>query len=162
MPRPKKVPAYRQHKPSGQAVVTVAGCDVYLGPFGSPKSHRAYQRVLKHWSATGQAPDKTPPALTIDDLMARYWSFADSYYRRAGEPTGEINNIRYALRPLHDLFGDTRARNVETMPKTTNYYDRLKDFIDPILAHRFSSKREYLDVTTGTESVERTVREQMS
>jgi hypothetical protein len=46
--RPTKVPVYRKHAKSGQAVVTLTGPggrrDQYLGPYGSPESHRQYAR----------------------------------------------------------------------------------------------------------------------
>jgi hypothetical protein len=35
MPRNSRIPSYRLHKPSGQAVVTI-GKDIYLGRFNSP------------------------------------------------------------------------------------------------------------------------------
>ena len=109
MPRPPVVPSYRHHKPSGQAVVTIAGQDCCLGAFGSPASHRAYQRLIKQWLATGQVRQADPPPLSVDDLMARFWIHAEAYYQRDGHPTGELDNIRYALRPLHQLFGDYPA-----------------------------------------------------
>lgn len=33
-----RVPSYRRHKPSGQAVVTLNGHDIYLGPWKSKVS----------------------------------------------------------------------------------------------------------------------------
>ena len=39
-------PAYRHHKASGQAVVTIAGRQVYLGVYDSPESHREYNRLI--------------------------------------------------------------------------------------------------------------------
>jgi integrase len=47
--------------------------------------------------------------LSIDDVIARYWSFVEQHYQKQGVPTGEVDNIRYALRPLHQLYGDTTA-----------------------------------------------------
>lgn len=35
MPRNFRIPSYRLHKPSGQAVVTINGKDIYLGRFDS-------------------------------------------------------------------------------------------------------------------------------
>jgi hypothetical protein len=81
MPRPPVVPSYRHHKPSGQAVVTVAGHDCYLGAFGTPASHRAYQRMIRQWLATGHCRPSESAALTIDDLIARFWVHAETYYQ---------------------------------------------------------------------------------
>ncbi len=46
----KKLPSYRLHKPTGQAVVTLSGRDHYLGKFGTPHSHNKYQRLIGEWS----------------------------------------------------------------------------------------------------------------
>ena len=39
---PARVPSYRLHKPSGQAVVTLDGRDFYLGAYGTPASKAEY------------------------------------------------------------------------------------------------------------------------
>ena len=36
-----------------------------------------------------------------------YRQHADGYYRKNGEPTGEATVIRYAIRPLREMFGET-------------------------------------------------------
>src|SRR5262245_18791543 len=40
-----RTPSYRHHKPSGQAVVTQDGRDIYLGRYGSPESRKWFQRL---------------------------------------------------------------------------------------------------------------------
>lgn len=40
------VPSYCHHKASGQAVVRIAGDDIYLGVFDTPESHEKYRRVV--------------------------------------------------------------------------------------------------------------------
>ena len=40
------VPAYRLHKASGQARVILNGNHIYLGLFGSEKSHEKYARLI--------------------------------------------------------------------------------------------------------------------
>ena len=42
-----KLPAYRKHKASGQAVVTLGGHDHYLGKMGSAASRTKYNRVVE-------------------------------------------------------------------------------------------------------------------
>jgi len=42
--RPRKVPAYRLHKPTGQAVVRLDGRDFYLGKHGTEASQERYRR----------------------------------------------------------------------------------------------------------------------
>ena len=41
----RRIPSYRLHRPSGQAVVTLSGRDFYLGPHGSKISRAEYDRV---------------------------------------------------------------------------------------------------------------------
>ena len=50
MPKLKqKLPSYRLHKASGQAVVTLRGRDHYLGSYGSAESHTDYKRLIAEW-----------------------------------------------------------------------------------------------------------------
>ena len=56
-----KVPSYRLHKPSGQAVVTLDGGDHYLGPYGSAASKREYERLIAKWLANNRS---LPPSAT--------------------------------------------------------------------------------------------------
>ena len=41
----KRLPSYCRHKASGQAVVTLAGSDYYLGPHDTAASQAAYERL---------------------------------------------------------------------------------------------------------------------
>lgn len=100
------IPKYRRHKASGQAVVTLSGRDHYLGPWKSKTSILMYDRAVAEWLARGREPAASAANMTVDDLLGRYWRFAKSYYRKNGEPTGEVSNIRYALRPLRALYSD--------------------------------------------------------
>jgi integrase len=45
------------------------------------------------------------------ELVNAYNDFADGYYRKAGKPTGEATNVKYAMRPLKRLYGHTLARD---------------------------------------------------
>ena len=58
MPRlsPDKLPKYRKHRSSGQAVVTIGGRDQYLGPFGTKASRAEYDRLVGEWQANGGRP----------------------------------------------------------------------------------------------------------
>ena len=52
--RAPRTPSYRHHRPSGQAVVTLGGRDVYLGKFASPESRAEYDRLVAEWLASGR------------------------------------------------------------------------------------------------------------
>jgi integrase len=113
MPRlTKKLPSYRRHKPSGQAIVTLDGRDIYLGPHGTRASRAEYDRLVGAWLAHGRrnppAPDRSP-GLTVNDLILRYWKFAQGHYCRDGIPSRELDNIRDAIRHVRPLYGRSPA-----------------------------------------------------
>ena len=64
-----RIPSYRLHKPSGRAVVTLSGRDIYLGQHGSPESKERYQREVAEWLANGRTLRTSPAAITIAQLM---------------------------------------------------------------------------------------------
>ena len=113
-----RIPSYRLHKASGQAIVTLpdgAGGrkDVLLGTFDTKRSKDEYARVVLEWKANGcRIPTAHHADLTIEELADRYWQHVESYYRHAdGTPTGEVQSMRYALRPLVHLHGATMIKD---------------------------------------------------
>jgi integrase len=104
-----RVPSYRRHRPSGQAVVTLDGRDHYLGPYGSPESRVEFQRLLAEYLSGGLRASSRAADLTVNEMLVEYLKFADRYYLKAGEPTKEPEDIRYASRPLRQLYGHTLA-----------------------------------------------------
>jgi integrase len=114
MPKPKTVPSYRLHKATGQAVVVLKGRSFYLGKFGTTESKVEYRRILAEYLTLG---NNAPPAqgstkipdLTIDELILKYWTFAEGYYVRDGEPSRELANIKDALRHVRPLYGETEV-----------------------------------------------------
>ena len=48
------LPSYRFHKSSGQATVTIAGQDHYLGVYGTATSREKYNRLVSEWQAGGR------------------------------------------------------------------------------------------------------------
>src|SRR5687768_5693111 len=110
LPTRNRVPAYRRHKPSGQAVVTLGGRDVYLGAHGSDRSRAAYERAVAEWLSSGRAtrPPGRCAARTVDELLVAFFAHARMYYRRTdGSTTSEYDNFRDAVRPLQRLYGST-------------------------------------------------------
>ncbi len=111
--RRSRTPAYRYHTHSGQAVVRLNGKDFYLGRFGSPASRSEYDRLIAEWLTNGRTlpteRDPQPDGLSVDELIVRFLEHARTYYRKGGQPTGEYDNFRYALRPLQQLYGDSQA-----------------------------------------------------
>lgn len=117
----RKLPSYRLHKVSGHAIVTLNGRDHYLGAHGSPESMEAYKRLISEWTAQGPVasaaravnqPSASAAAgagsdLRICELLAAYFEYANRYYVKDGQPTGETANMKDATRPLQSLYGMT-------------------------------------------------------
>jgi len=109
----KSLPKYRKHGASGQAVVTIAGVDHYLGPHRSATSRRDYDRLVAGWLARGRQP--APSAATgptVVEVLAACWRFAESYYPTPrGKLTGELWSPRGALRFVRELYADRPAED---------------------------------------------------
>ena len=104
------VPKYRKHRASRQAVVTLNGRDFYLGPHNTKASKVEYDRLIGEWLANSRSlPMGEAVDVTVAELLLRYWKFAKGYYRKDGKPTGEIDNLKSALRPVRELYGSTPA-----------------------------------------------------
>jgi integrase len=120
MPRDRHLspPSYCLHKASGRAVVRIGGKDFYLGSYGSKESHAEYARLIAEWRVEltecslrqSAAANTAAFDLTLSQVIARYRDFAEGYYVKGGEPTKELVEMRYALRPVRQLYGDTLAR----------------------------------------------------
>lgn len=112
-------PKYRLHKSTGQAVVSIHGRVIQLGPFGSPRSHERYQEELANWRnrRNEKQPDVEPAesevtlkelqarrmrgyGVTIDELALAYLDFARGYYVKNGRITREAEVIGDMLRVL--------------------------------------------------------------
>lgn len=112
----RKVPTYRCHKstrPDGKivrrAIVRLDKKVYYLGPYGSPESRAKYARLINEWQA-GRLHDRQPNP-TIINLVAAYLRHAKTHYVKDGEPTGELENLRQAVRPLLAAYGDMLVRD---------------------------------------------------
>ena len=112
MPRSNSAPSYRFHKARNCAVVTIDGKNHYLGPYHSPESFEKYNRLIAECRDArrdrGPVPSSAPAdRLSVNELILRYLEFATGYYVKHGVPTGEIHNIRGAVRTLKRLYGGT-------------------------------------------------------
>jgi hypothetical protein len=94
MSRQVSVPSYRQHKQSGQAIVTLTDGmgnrrDVLLGKYGSAQSRAEYAHVIAEWEAAGRRlPAKAtgkPADLTVNELLLAYSRWAKPYYVKDGK-----------------------------------------------------------------------------
>jgi hypothetical protein len=119
----KRVPKYRHHKPSGQAVVTLDGHDHYLGRHGTEASKQEYDRLIAEWLASGRRLPRGGDrldGLSVNELLLAYVQFAELYYRHPdGRPTTEVRNIKQGLRPLKQLYGHTIAAAFDSLALET-------------------------------------------
>ena len=111
MPKTLRIPSYRRHKPTGQAVVTLASRDIYLGKHNSAASRAEYNRLIAEWTANnGALPKHQAKDLTISELAAGFMRHAERYYRAPnGKETSEVANFNPIMRRLKTLYGRTRA-----------------------------------------------------
>jgi integrase len=128
MPRlVNRLPKYRKHKVSGQAVVTLNGRDHYLGPHGTKASRREYDRLCGEYLASGGAiiHDKRDE-MTIVELLLAFAAHAKVYY--AG--SSETANYATVIRRLRKSYGSTLVRDFGPL--------RLKAFRDLLIAEELS------------------------
>ncbi|QDV73636.1 tyrosine-type recombinase/integrase [Botrimarina mediterranea] len=126
-------PKYWRHKPSGQAVVKVAGRRIYLGKYGSPESHQRYAEQIARWRdslgkpAGAEPPSDGPPAaaevtvqtlrerrvgghaITLNELILVFVDHARRYYRKNGKVTREAEMIEEVLGLLRKRYGRLAA-----------------------------------------------------
>lgn len=108
--RKKPLPAYRLHRPSGQAVVTLNDHDHYLGKHGTKASRQTYDRLIAEWLSNDRSlPEDYDSAITVAELIATWWRYACGYYVKNGRPTVELAKIKAAMRPLKRLYRRTSA-----------------------------------------------------
>jgi integrase len=101
-----RVPKYRLHRASGQAVVTLSGKDHYLGPWKSKASRLEYDRLICEWLAGGRQLREPEAVTTITQVLSTYRLWAEKHYRKAdGTPTGKAETIKPFARRLRELYG---------------------------------------------------------
>ncbi len=106
----KRKPSYRLHKASGQARVVLSGKTHYLGPFDSPESRRKYDRLIGEFLAGQQHNSEAIRyGSTCDQLVDGFLDYAERYYQKNGELTGEYRCYQAALKYVHKMYGDTLA-----------------------------------------------------
>src|SRR5437016_4966090 len=95
-------PNYSKHSRSGQAVVTIDGHDICLGPHGTKASRRVYDRVIAEWLANGRRDPTDDTGVAIKELLAAFWIHAEEQYHKRHETsrTSELGNYRDAMRPV--------------------------------------------------------------
>jgi hypothetical protein len=63
-----RVPSYRRHRPSGQAVITLDGRDIYLGKWSTKASRAKYDPLIGEWLASGRCLPNADPGVSVAEL----------------------------------------------------------------------------------------------
>ena len=105
------VPKYRKHRASGQAVVTLAGKDHYLGPHKSKVSRDLYDRLIAEYLAAGRRMPGQEDAevTTVVVVLNAFWQHAKKYYRKNGKPTSELDDYKRVINEVKRLYEDLPA-----------------------------------------------------
>ena len=109
MPRlTNSLPKYQKHRASGQAVVTLGGRDIYLGPCGTAASRREYDRLITEWIANGRTskhPGNVFESITIVELIAKYVDHLRATYSNFAHHRSVPSRTKPVLRLLRDVYG---------------------------------------------------------
>lgn len=95
----KKLPSYRLHKASGQAITRISGRDYYLGQYGTEESKKEFQRLVAE-SLTNPHFGIEKKRISIAEGVVSYLKHAESYYSGGTEYVG----MRDACKPLIELY----------------------------------------------------------
>ena len=108
-----RLPKYRLHKGSGQALIQIEGRRIYLGPYNSPESKEKYRQYIAQLAAPSSTVQDCQPddPLLINALILRYYRYAKTYYVKNGQQTDEVDGIRAALSRLRILYGRTLTKD---------------------------------------------------
>ncbi len=107
------IPTYRKQKTKSGDLAFVEFCGVrhYLGPFGSQESREAYGRMVAEWTANGGRMATEPDSITVTEILAEFWKFAEGYYANPnGDSTSELSCYRQTFKPLQALYGSLAAK----------------------------------------------------
>ena len=100
------IPSYWRHRASKQAVVTLNGVDHYLGPWNSPESRVAYDRITQEWLARGRQlpnPKDGNGEILVKQLILGYHTYLHSTLPKIDD------KVRLALKAVREMYGDTPA-----------------------------------------------------
>lgn len=114
--RRNPTPSYLLHKQSGRARAVWTDQNgtrqqkLLPGPFDSTESRTAFARLQMELAVSPAATSAGRNGMTVAEILAAYLNFAERYYLdRDGSPTKELSVLKYALKPVRDLYADTPA-----------------------------------------------------
>jgi integrase len=113
--RQDQAPAYRLHRQSGQAIVTLSGRDFLLGLFGTPDSRRRYYDLLAKWEANGRRPihltEPVDPVVASVERPVTVGELVTLFKRSGNNATRHQYLLPAATGPLVEVYGAIPARD---------------------------------------------------
>jgi integrase len=90
--------------------VVLSGQAIYCGRPDDPATEQKYHQAVAEWIAAGRSLPTDADTITIKEMVARFWTHAESYYRTLTDGRNkELEQFRLALRPLLKLYSQTIA-----------------------------------------------------
>jgi hypothetical protein len=115
--RRNPTPSYLLHKQSGRARAVwtdqtgIRQQKLLPGAYDSPESRTAFARLQLELEAA--PPGHTQAArssVTVNQVLLGFLNWAATHYRTAtGEPTTEIHELKWSIKPIRELYGHTPA-----------------------------------------------------
>lgn len=158
----RRPPKYRLHRSTGQAVVSVHGRVIQLGPYGSPRSHERYQLEVERWRALRHRQRPEPVAaepepieislqelqsrrrrghpITINEIALLYEEYAHGYYVKNGVVTREGEQVSEMLRLVLRHHGEDELAEFGPV--------RLKELRERMITE-FNWSRKYINETVN-------------
>ncbi len=104
------VPKYRKHRASGQAIVSIAGKDHYLGPHGTKASKHLYDRLIAEYLLDSrQNRPVGDTRISVVEVLALFWKHCKVYYVKNGKPTNEQDAFKLIIRDIKQLYASLPA-----------------------------------------------------
>lgn len=110
---PRKAPELCKRKDGRYYVTDPANHrPVYFGR-DLVEAEQLYGRwVMEFFARAGGVPASVPyGSYTVAFLLDRYLAHAETYYRKHGKPTSEVNTVEQISRVVRELYGPTRAND---------------------------------------------------
>lgn len=105
-----RIPSYRRHKSSGQAIVTLNGRDHLLGRYETVASRQKYNRLITEWLTNDRRLPEPDAPVKVAEVLAAFLRHAKGYYRRPdGRQGTEVHCYRSAMRVVRRLYSDSNA-----------------------------------------------------
>lgn len=112
-----RVPSYRKHTASKQAIVTLRGKTYYLGKYGTAESKRKYDELISDYLKQRGQPyppvrSNSPSAasnLTVVEACDRYLAHVQSRFEHSRHAKAMLSHVKALMQVLLKLYENERA-----------------------------------------------------